>query len=86
MGSMMASIHSQDLDYLKERLEAPTTDAGGLRSDGYIPDGDAPRNKRLEAGQLVPVIDKRYTLAETADALRYLGSGHARGKVVIAVG
>jgi len=32
-----------------EKLEALTTDAGGLRSDGYIPDGDAPRNERLEA-------------------------------------
>jgi NADPH:quinone reductase-like Zn-dependent oxidoreductase len=39
----------------------------------------------LEAGQVVPVIDKRYPLSETAEALRYLGEGHARGKVVIAV-
>ncbi len=41
--------------------------------------------KHLEAGQLVPVIDKRYPLTETANAMRYLGSGHARGKVVITV-
>lgn len=40
----------------------------------------------LEAGRIRPVIDKRYTLAETAQALRYLGTGHARGKVVITVG
>lgn len=40
----------------------------------------------LEAGRIRPVIDKRYTLAETARALRYLGTGHARGKVVITVG
>jgi NADPH:quinone reductase-like Zn-dependent oxidoreductase len=39
----------------------------------------------LEAGNLVPVIDRRYPLSETAEALRYLGSGHARGKVVITV-
>ena len=37
----------------------------------------------LEAGKVVPVIDRRYTLSEVAEALRYLGEGHARGKVVI---
>jgi NADPH:quinone reductase-like Zn-dependent oxidoreductase len=40
----------------------------------------------LEAGKVVPVIDKRYPLSEAAEALRYLGEGHARGKVVITVG
>jgi len=39
----------------------------------------------LEGGKVVPVIDRRYPLAETADALRYLGEGHAQGKVVITV-
>ena len=39
----------------------------------------------LEAGKIVPVIDRRYPLSETAEALRYLGAGHARGKVVITV-
>jgi len=39
----------------------------------------------LEAGKVVPVIDKRFPLSETAEALRYLGAGHARGKVVITV-
>jgi NADPH:quinone reductase-like Zn-dependent oxidoreductase len=39
----------------------------------------------LEAGKIVPVIDRRYPLRETAEALRYLGEGHARGKVVITV-
>ncbi len=39
----------------------------------------------LEAGKVVPVIDKRYSLSEAAEALRYLGAGHARGKVVITV-
>jgi NADPH:quinone reductase-like Zn-dependent oxidoreductase len=39
----------------------------------------------LEAGKIVPVIDRRYPLRETAEALRYLGTGHARGKVVITV-
>jgi NADPH:quinone reductase-like Zn-dependent oxidoreductase len=39
----------------------------------------------VEAGKVVPVIDRRYPLSETAEALRYLGEGHARGKVVIIV-
>jgi len=39
----------------------------------------------LEAGSIVPVIDRSYPLCETAEAIRYLEEGHARGKVVITV-
>ena len=39
----------------------------------------------VEAGKVVPVIDRRYPLSEVAEALRYLEAGHARGKVVITV-
>lgn len=39
----------------------------------------------LETGQIIPVIDRCYPLSEAADALRYLGEGHARGKVIITV-
>ena len=39
----------------------------------------------LEAGKVVPVIERRYPLRETAEALRYLEAGHAQGKVVITV-
>ena len=39
----------------------------------------------LEAGKVVPVIDRRYPLSEAAEAIRYLEEGHARGKVVITV-
>ena len=38
-----------------------------------------------EAGKVVPMIDRRYPLREVPEALRYLGEGHARGKVVITV-
>ena len=38
-----------------------------------------------EAGKLVPVIDRQYPLAEVPDALRYVGTKQARGKVVITV-
>jgi NADPH:quinone reductase-like Zn-dependent oxidoreductase len=37
----------------------------------------------LEAGKVVPVIDRRYPLSETADAMRYFEEGHKKGKVVI---
>jgi NADPH:quinone reductase-like Zn-dependent oxidoreductase len=37
----------------------------------------------LEAGKVTPVIDRRYELSQAPDALRYLGEGHARGKIVI---
>ncbi|HEX8599996.1 MAG TPA: NAD(P)-dependent alcohol dehydrogenase [Chloroflexia bacterium] len=40
----------------------------------------------LEAGKVVPVLDKCYPLSEVAEAVRYFGVEHARGKVVITVG
>ena len=39
----------------------------------------------IEAGKVVPVIDRRYPLGETAAAIWYLEEGHAQGKVVITV-
>jgi NADPH:quinone reductase-like Zn-dependent oxidoreductase len=41
--------------------------------------------KLMMEGKLVPVIDRRYTLAETPEALRYVEAGHSRGKVVITI-
>jgi NADPH:quinone reductase-like Zn-dependent oxidoreductase len=37
----------------------------------------------IEAGRLTPVIDRRYPLSDVPDALRYLETGNARGKIVI---
>src|SRR6266487_642673 len=39
----------------------------------------------MQSGKVTPVIDRTYKLNETADALRYLEQGHARGKVVVTV-
>jgi NADPH:quinone reductase-like Zn-dependent oxidoreductase len=39
----------------------------------------------LEAGKVVPVIEKKYSLTETPQAIRYVEGGHTRGKVVISV-
>lgn len=39
----------------------------------------------IEAGKVPPVIDRTYPLENTADAVRYIGEGHAAGKVIITV-
>jgi NADPH:quinone reductase-like Zn-dependent oxidoreductase len=65
--------------------------AGGKRV-GIM--GSAQANKKdllyikelLETGKVVPVIDRCYPLSETAEAIRYLETGRARGKVIINIG
>lgn len=39
----------------------------------------------MEEGRIKTVIDRRYTLAQTSDAMNYLNQGHSTGKVVIIV-
>lgn len=39
----------------------------------------------VQTGAIVPAIDKRYPLHETAAAVAYVGAGRARGKVVVTV-
>jgi NADPH:quinone reductase-like Zn-dependent oxidoreductase len=39
----------------------------------------------VEAGKLTPFVERTYPLAETADAMRHLGTGHTRGKVAISM-
>jgi NADPH:quinone reductase-like Zn-dependent oxidoreductase len=39
----------------------------------------------VAAGKVVPVIDRTCPLSEAAEAIGYLGQGHARGKVVVTV-
>jgi len=39
----------------------------------------------LEAGKIVPIIDRCYPFSEAVDAVRYIDSGHVKGKVVITV-
>ena len=40
----------------------------------------------MEAGQVTPVIDRRYPFDKAADAIRYLETGRARSKVVVTAG
>src|SRR5207248_2552462 len=58
----------------------------GLMGTAQIKQKDLMYLKELvEDGQVTPVIDRRYSLRETAEAIRYLEAKHARGKVVITV-
>jgi NADPH:quinone reductase-like Zn-dependent oxidoreductase len=41
--------------------------------------------KLIEAGKVIPVIDKSFPLCKLPEALQYYGEGHSRGKVVITV-
>src|SRR2546421_803772 len=58
----------------------------GLMGTAQIKQKDLMDLKALvEDGKVTPVIDRRYSLRETAEAIRYLEAKHARGKVVITV-
>jgi len=39
----------------------------------------------MEAGKVVPVVDRRYPLREAAEAVRYLAEGHAQGKIILTI-
>ena len=39
----------------------------------------------IETGKVVPVIDRQFALSDAADALRYQGEGHPKGKIVLVV-
>jgi NADPH:quinone reductase-like Zn-dependent oxidoreductase len=39
----------------------------------------------IEAEKIRPVVEKIYPLAQTVEAMRYLGTGHAQGKIVLAI-
>jgi NADPH:quinone reductase-like Zn-dependent oxidoreductase len=39
----------------------------------------------IEAGEIAPVVGHTYSLSEAREAMACVGSGHARGKVVISV-
>lgn len=45
----------------------------------------APIVQLLQSGKMTTIIDHRYPLNEVPEAMRYLGEGHAKGKVVVLV-
>jgi len=40
----------------------------------------------LETGKVKPFVERTYPLTQIAEAMRYLGTGHARGKIVVTMG
>ena len=42
-------------------------------------------SEMAEAGKFTPALDRTYPLVEAPDAVRYVGEGHARGKVVVTI-
>ncbi len=63
--------------FVSQKIVAPTAqrDAADLRQLKDL----------LEAGTVAPVIDRTYPLSETAEAIRYVETERARGKVVVTV-
>ena len=47
------------------------------------PEGLALLAGLVERGTITPIIDQRFKLSETAEAVQRLGAGHLRGKIVI---
>ncbi len=74
---------------LQVQLLAPWTSLlSGKRAGLLIAQANKDMHVLLElvkAGTVVPVIDRTYPLAETPDALRRLGEGHAQGKLVVLI-
>ena len=59
--------------------------AGMARQPGQTRDDLLVLKELIEAGRIVPVIDRAFPLPEAANAIRYLEAGHVRGKVVVTV-
>jgi NADPH:quinone reductase-like Zn-dependent oxidoreductase len=76
---------------LQAMLLGPLVSRLGTKKIGFMGIATTPQKdllvikELLEAGKLVPVIDKCYPLRETVEAIRYLVEKHAQGKVVITV-
>jgi NADPH:quinone reductase-like Zn-dependent oxidoreductase len=51
----------------------------------FAPDDVATLKELIAAGRLAPVIDRRFALADVAEALRYVNDGRARGKVIVTI-
>jgi len=76
--------------YFQAILLGPLISMTGSKKMGVVMPKPNPKDfvfliELFEAGEVVPVIDRRYSLSEVPEALRYLEEGHARGKVVITV-
>jgi NADPH:quinone reductase-like Zn-dependent oxidoreductase len=71
--------------------------AGAVVANAFIPQRLRPLPSRqnqqellavtglIEDGKLMPVVDRNYPLADTAEGLRHVEQGHTRGKAIVTV-
>ena len=75
LGSPIAAFASSLFVRRQARPFVSTTKTADLLTLGEL----------AESGKIAPVIDKSFPLAETAEAVAYVGEGHTRGKTIITV-
>ena len=89
-GGIFVMIGGSTSTILKMMIMAPVISKGKRPGDkrltlmGYKPNqGLDDMSTYFEQGKVIPVIDRVFSLAETADAFKYFASGLFKGKVVI---
>ncbi len=76
IGPMIKPLHALLLSvFISQRMESMLADLN--------PEDLAELGELMQTGKVTPVIDRRYRLHEVPEAIRYLETGRARGKVII---
>ena len=76
-------FHMIKVNYLGPRISRNGTQEMGMLMPIEDETDLSTMKEMIEAGKVVPVIDRQYAFDEVPEAIRYLEKGHARGKVVI---
>jgi NADPH:quinone reductase-like Zn-dependent oxidoreductase len=91
-GGRYLSLGGESLPLLEAVVVGPLGSIGSSRRAGLMlwwkpfhPPDVARITELIAAGAVTPRIDRRYPLSETAEALRWVDDGHAKGKVIINV-
>lgn len=92
-GGVYVTLGGNALPILGALLLGPLISLAGSRTMGLMlwwrpfkAEDVAVLKELVAAGKVAPVIDRRFSLDEIVDGLRYVDEGRARGKVVISVG
>jgi NADPH:quinone reductase-like Zn-dependent oxidoreductase len=79
MGSLLAVLLVNAVVRQQLRVILPAAPAGPTHEDLVAVAA------LIEAGELTPVVDRTYPLADAPEGVRHVEQGHARGKVVVTV-
>ncbi len=90
---MVAGVRSQDdlarLPATSPKMKAVWLPLGGVRHAFHLRRADGRQLQRIselvDSGALRTVIDRTFAFEDTPDALAYVASGRAKGKVVVTV-